>query len=66
MSNPDVSSRSKARPIAARVAQGLGGAMVFAPSLALLAAVYEGAERRSAIATYAAIAKETNIKAARN
>lgn len=42
--------------IAARVAQGLGGSMVFAPSLALLAAVYEGAERRSAIATYAAIA----------
>ncbi|WP_163992469.1 MFS transporter [Pyxidicoccus caerfyrddinensis] len=42
--------------IAARVAQGLGGSMVFAPALALIAAVYEGAERRKAIATYAAIA----------
>ncbi|WP_164014413.1 MFS transporter [Pyxidicoccus trucidator] len=42
--------------VAARVAQGLGGSMVFAPALALIAAVYEGAERRSAIATYAAIA----------
>ncbi|MFY0530477.1 MFS transporter [Archangium gephyra] len=42
--------------IAARVAQGLGGAMVFAPSLALLAAVYEGERRRRAIATYAVIA----------
>jgi EmrB/QacA subfamily drug resistance transporter len=42
--------------IAARVAQGLGGSMVFAPALALIAAVYEGPQRRSAIATYAAIA----------
>ncbi|MCP3097914.1 MFS transporter [Myxococcus sp. K15C18031901] len=42
--------------VAARVAQGLGGAMVFAPALALIAAVYEGAERQRAIATYAAIA----------
>ncbi|MCE9669878.1 MFS transporter [Myxococcus stipitatus] len=42
--------------VAARVAQGLGGSLVFAPSLALLAAVYEGAERQRAIATYAAIA----------
>ncbi|NPC84781.1 MFS transporter, partial [Pyxidicoccus fallax] len=42
--------------IAARVAQGLGGSMVFAPAIALIAAVYEGDARRSAIATYAAIA----------
>ncbi|WP_375743469.1 MFS transporter [Corallococcus interemptor] len=42
--------------VAARVAQGLGGSMMFAPALALLAAVYEGAERQRAIATYAAIA----------
>jgi EmrB/QacA subfamily drug resistance transporter len=42
--------------VAARVAQGLGGSMVFAPALALIAAVYEGPRRRSAIATYAAIA----------
>ncbi|NVJ19683.1 MULTISPECIES: MFS transporter [Myxococcus] len=42
--------------VAARVAQGLGGSMVFAPALALIAAVYEGADRRRAIATYAAIA----------
>ncbi|MGA4797568.1 MULTISPECIES: MFS transporter [Streptomyces] len=42
--------------IAARAAQGLGGAMVFAPTLALLAAVYEGARRQAAIAAFAAIA----------
>ncbi|MBZ4417947.1 MFS transporter [Myxococcus sp. RHSTA-1-4] len=43
--------------VAARVAQGLGGSMVFAPALALIAAVYdEGAARQRAIATYAAIA----------
>jgi EmrB/QacA subfamily drug resistance transporter len=42
--------------IAARVAQGLGGSMVFAPALALIAAVYEGPARQRAIATYAAIA----------
>ncbi|MFD3540094.1 MFS transporter [Streptomyces sp. NPDC058662] len=42
--------------IAARAAQGLGGAMVFAPTLALLAAAYEGARRQAAIASFAAIA----------
>jgi EmrB/QacA subfamily drug resistance transporter len=42
--------------IAARAAQGLGGAMVFAPTLALIAAAYEGARRRAAIAAFAAIA----------
>lgn len=42
--------------IAARAAQGLGGAMVFAPTLALLAAAYEGARRQAAIAGFAAIA----------
>ncbi|QGV77885.1 MFS transporter [Streptomyces ficellus] len=42
--------------IAARAAQGLGGALVFAPTLALLAAVYEGARRQAAIAAFAAIA----------
>jgi EmrB/QacA subfamily drug resistance transporter len=42
--------------VAARVAQGLGGSMVFAPAIALIAAVYEGAARQRAIATYAAIA----------
>ncbi|GAA2488928.1 MFS transporter [Streptomyces gobitricini] len=42
--------------IAARAAQGLGGAMVFAPTLALMAAVYEGARRQAAIAAFAAIA----------
>lgn len=42
--------------IAARAAQGLGGAMVFAPTLALLAAAYEGARRQAAIAAFAAIA----------
>ncbi|MGV9885106.1 MFS transporter [Streptomyces sp. NPDC003006] len=42
--------------IAARAAQGLGGAMVFAPTLALIAATYEGARRQAAIAAFAAIA----------
>ncbi len=42
--------------IAARAAQGLGGALVFAPTLALLAAAYEGARRQAAIAAFAAIA----------
>ncbi|MFF8290038.1 MFS transporter [Streptomyces sp. NPDC016309] len=42
--------------IAARAAQGLGGAMVFAPTLALLAAAYAGARRQAAIAAFAAIA----------
>lgn len=42
--------------IAARAAQGLGGAMVFAPTLALMAAVYEGVRRQAAIAAFAAIA----------
>ncbi|WP_426749690.1 MFS transporter [Myxococcus sp. Y35] len=42
--------------VAARVAQGLGGSMVFAPAIALIAAVYEGPARQRAIATYAAIA----------
>ncbi|MET9324817.1 MFS transporter [Streptomyces sp. NPDC003038] len=42
--------------IAARAAQGLGGAMVFAPTLALIAAAYEGARRQAAIAAFAAIA----------
>ncbi|MCX5610675.1 MFS transporter [Streptomyces sp. NBC_00047] len=42
--------------IAARAAQGIGGAMVFAPTLALLAAAYEGARRQAAIAAFAAIA----------
>ncbi len=42
--------------IAARGAQGLGGAMVFAPTLALIAAAYEGARRRAVIAAFAAIA----------
>ncbi|MEV0598832.1 MFS transporter [Streptomyces sp. NPDC050315] len=42
--------------IAARAAQGLGGAMVFAPTLALIAAAYEGDRRRRAIAAFAAIA----------
>ncbi|MDN3294310.1 MFS transporter [Streptomyces ficellus] len=42
--------------IAARAAQGLGGAMVFAPTLALMAAAYEGARRQRAIAAFAAIA----------
>ncbi|MGI5479994.1 MFS transporter [Streptomyces lavendofoliae] len=42
--------------VAARAAQGLGGALVFAPTLALLAAAYEGARRQAAIAAFAAIA----------
>ncbi|MFD0269389.1 MFS transporter [Streptomyces sp. NPDC127106] len=42
--------------IAARAAQGLGGSLVFAPSLALLAAAYEGARRQAAIAAFAAVA----------
>ncbi|WP_128979245.1 MFS transporter [Streptomyces roseicoloratus] len=42
--------------IAARAAQGLGGAMVFAPTLALLAAAYEGGRRQAAIASYALVA----------
>ncbi|ORT58073.1 MFS transporter [Streptomyces sp. CB03238] len=42
--------------IAARAAQGLGGAMVFAPTLALIAAAYEGVRRQAAIAAFAAIA----------
>lgn len=42
--------------IAARAAQGLGGAMVFAPTLALIAAAYEGARRQAAIASYALVA----------
>ncbi|MFG2981834.1 MFS transporter [Streptomyces sp. NPDC048258] len=42
--------------IAARAAQGLGGALVFAPTLALLAAAYEGVRRQRAIAAFAAIA----------
>ncbi|MEW2580246.1 MFS transporter [Streptomyces syringium] len=42
--------------IAARAAQGLGGAMVFAPTLALLAAAYEGARRQAAIAAFASVA----------
>lgn len=42
--------------IVARAAQGLGGAMVFAPTLALIAAAYEGARRQAAIAAFAAIA----------
>ncbi|MFF9340539.1 MULTISPECIES: MFS transporter [unclassified Streptomyces] len=42
--------------IAARAAQGLGGAMVFAPTLALVAAAYEGARRQAAIASYALVA----------
>ncbi|WP_147264644.1 MFS transporter [Streptomyces sp. NBRC 110611] len=42
--------------IICRAAQGLGGAMVFAPTLALIAAAYEGARRRAAIAAFAAIA----------
>ncbi|MFD7626471.1 MFS transporter [Streptomyces sp. NPDC059851] len=42
--------------IAARAAQGLGGSLVFAPSLALLAAAYEGPRRQAAIAAFAAIA----------
>ncbi|MEV6957604.1 MFS transporter [Streptomyces sp. NPDC051207] len=42
--------------IAARAAQGLGGAMVFAPTLALIAAAYDGARRRAAIAAFAAVA----------
>ncbi|MFI1889291.1 MFS transporter [Streptomyces jumonjinensis] len=42
--------------IVARAAQGLGGAMVFAPTLALLAAAYEGVRRQAAIAAFAAIA----------
>ncbi|MER7515380.1 MFS transporter [Streptomyces sp. NPDC126499] len=42
--------------IAARAAQGIGGAMVFAPTLALIAAAYEGARRRTAIAAYAVTA----------
>ncbi|MFJ8645478.1 MFS transporter [Streptomyces sp. NPDC093546] len=43
--------------IAARAAQGLGGALVFAPTLALIAAAYpEGARRQAAIAAFAAIA----------
>lgn len=42
--------------VAARVAQGLGGSMIFAPALALIAAVYEGADRHRAIASYAVIA----------
>lgn len=42
--------------IAARVIQGLGGSMIFAPSLALIAAVYQAAPRQRAIAAYAVIA----------
>ncbi|HET9379675.1 MAG TPA: MFS transporter, partial [Streptomyces sp.] len=42
--------------IAARAAQGVGGALVFAPTLALIAAAYEGARRRAAIAAFAAVA----------
>ncbi|MFE0423528.1 MFS transporter [Streptomyces sp. NPDC058953] len=43
--------------IAARAAQGLGGALMFAPALALLAAAYDDeGRRRSAIAAFAAIA----------
>ncbi|MFF6777062.1 MFS transporter [Streptomyces sp. NPDC012637] len=42
--------------IAARAAQGLGGSMVFAPTLALVAAAYEGARRQAAIASYALVA----------
>ncbi|MFE0735936.1 MFS transporter [Streptomyces sp. NPDC058855] len=42
--------------IAARAAQGLGGAMVFAPTLALIAAAYEGARCQAAIASYALVA----------
>lgn len=42
--------------IIARAAQGLGGALVFAPTLALIAAAYEGARRQAAIAAFAAIA----------
>lgn len=42
--------------IVARAVQGLGGALMFAPALALLAAVYEDeARRRAAIAAFAAI-----------
>ncbi|MEU3598980.1 MFS transporter [Streptomyces sp. NPDC006798] len=43
--------------VAARAAQGVGGALMFAPALALLAAAYRDEERRrSAIAAFAAIA----------
>ncbi|MEU5808490.1 MFS transporter [Streptomyces sp. NPDC047718] len=42
--------------VAARAVQGLGGSLVFAPSLALLAAAYEGARRQAAIAAFAATA----------
>ncbi|MGW1279738.1 MFS transporter [Streptomyces tsukubensis] len=43
--------------IAARAVQGLGGALMFAPALALLAAAYrDEGRRRSAIAAFAAIA----------
>ncbi|MFI1829656.1 MFS transporter [Streptomyces sp. NPDC020412] len=42
--------------IVARAVQGLGGALMFAPALALLATVYEDeARRRAAIAAFAAI-----------
>lgn len=42
--------------VVARAAQGIGGALSFAPALALLAAAYPGAAaRRSAIAAFAAI-----------
>ncbi|WP_256987877.1 MFS transporter [Streptomyces sp. BR123] len=42
--------------VVARAAQGLGGSLVFAPTLALLAAAYEGARRQAAIAAFAAVA----------
>lgn len=41
--------------IAARAVQGAGGALAFAPALALLAATHSGAARRSAIASFAAL-----------
>ncbi|GAA5113505.1 MFS transporter [Haloechinothrix salitolerans] len=41
--------------VAARAVQGAGGALAFAPALALLAATHEGAVRRSAIASFAAL-----------
>jgi EmrB/QacA subfamily drug resistance transporter len=42
--------------VVARAVQGLGGSMAFAPALALIASVYEGAQRNAAIARFAAIA----------
>ncbi|WP_034271726.1 MFS transporter [Haloechinothrix halophila] len=41
--------------VAARAVQGAGGALAFAPALALLATTHSGAARRSAIASFAAL-----------